>query len=105
GDPQREPQSLGRGVGAFGPQLQLPEERQHSDHRRADPEIRSRDAEDQELWPQVTERNQGDPGFDGSGPRHEDRRARKSRAGFGNIIVELVAVLELRHRYELLSTE
>ena len=40
GDPQREPESLGRGVGAVSPQLQLPEERQHSDHRRAGAEDR-----------------------------------------------------------------
>ena len=70
---QREPEPLGRGAGALGPQLQLPEEREHSDHRRAGAEDRSRDAEDQELWPQVAQRDQGNSGADGSVAGHEDR--------------------------------
>jgi hypothetical protein len=40
---------------------------------------RSRDAEDQEFRPQVAQRDQGNPGFDGLGPGHEDRRARQRR--------------------------
>ena len=62
GDQERESQQLGRGARALGPQLQLPEEREHSDHRRAGAEDRSRDAEDEELRPQVAERDQGNSG-------------------------------------------
>ena len=58
-------------------QLQLPEERQHSDHRRAGAEDRGRDAEDQELRPQEPERDQGDPRADGPVAGHEDRRKRQ----------------------------
>ena len=68
-----------RRAGAFGPQLQLPEERQHSDHRRTGAEDRSRDAEDQELRPQEPERDQGNPCADGSFAGHEDRRATATR--------------------------
>ena len=55
GPAQREPQPLGRRARALRPQLQLPQERQHRHHRRAHPEDRSRDAQDQELRPQVPE--------------------------------------------------
>jgi hypothetical protein len=76
---QRQPQPLGRRAGAVGPQLQLPEERQHSDHRRAGAEDRSRDAQDQELRPQEPERDQGNPRPDGPLAGHEDRRATATR--------------------------
>src|SRR6516225_4322070 len=80
GDSQRESQSLGRRVGAFGAQLQLPEEREYPDHRRTGAEDRSRNAEDKEFWPQVAERNQRDSVVDGTESGHEDRRARQRRA-------------------------
>ncbi len=60
--------------GAVRALLQLPQERQHPHHRRAGPEDRSRDAEDQELRPQVAQRDQGDPGRHGALPRHEARQ-------------------------------
>ncbi len=59
GDPQRESQPLGGRAGVERSQLQLPEERQHSDDRRAGLQDRSRNAEDQEFWPQVAQRDQG----------------------------------------------
>ena len=59
--------------------LQLPEEREHPDHRRAGAEDRSRDAQDQELRPQVAERDQGDPALDGPQPRHAARSADRGR--------------------------
>ena len=62
---------------AFGPQLQLPQERQHSDHRRAGAEDRSRDAQDQELRPQEPQRDQGNSCADGPVAGHEDRRKRQ----------------------------
>ena len=46
--------------------VQLPEERQHPDHRRTGAEDRSRDAADEELRPQVAQRNQGNPGEHGA---------------------------------------
>ena len=52
------------------------QERQHPHDPRAGAEDRDRDAEDQELRPQVAQRNQGHPGDDGSEPRHEARSAR-----------------------------
>ena len=76
---EREPQPFGRRARTVGAQLQLPEECQYSDHRRAGSEDRARDAEDQELRPQVAERDQGNPGADGSVAGHEDRRERKRR--------------------------
>ncbi len=79
-DPQREPEPVGRGARAFGAQLQLPEECEYPDHRRAGAEDRSGNAEDQEFRPQVAERDQGDSLLDGSEPGHEDRRARQRRA-------------------------
>ena len=42
---------------------------------------RSRDAEDEELRPQVAERDQGNSGFDGTRPGHEDRRAGQCGSG------------------------
>ena len=57
--------------GAVRALLQLPQERQHPHHRRAGPEDRGRDAQDQELRPEVAERDQGDPGRHGPLPRHE----------------------------------
>ena len=61
-------------------QLQLPEECEYPDHRRAGAEDRSRNAEDQEFRPQVAERDQGNSLLDGLEPGHEDRRARQCRA-------------------------
>jgi DNA-directed RNA polymerase subunit alpha len=58
-------------------ELQLPEERQHPDHWRTGAEDRSRDAQDQELWPQELERDQGNPRPDGSLAGNEDRRERQ----------------------------
>ena len=56
---QREPLPVGgraRAVGAIG---ELPAEREHPLHRRAGAADRGRDAQDQELRPQVAERDQG----------------------------------------------
>ena len=58
---QREPRQERRGARAVGALLQLPEEREHPDDPRAGAEDRGRDAEDEELRPQVAERDQGDP--------------------------------------------
>ena len=58
---QREPRQERRGARAVGPLLQLPEEREHPHHPRARAEDRRRDAEDEELRPQVAERDQGNP--------------------------------------------
>ena len=58
---EREPRQERRGARALGPLLQLPEEREHPDDSRAGAEDRRRDAQDQELRPQVAERDQGDP--------------------------------------------
>ena len=77
---EREPQPLRRRAGAERSQLQLPEERQHPDDRRAGAEDRSRDAEDQELRPQVAERDQGNSRADGPFAGDEDRRAWQRRA-------------------------
>ncbi len=55
-----------RGARAFRALLQLPQEREYSDHSRAGAEDRKRNAEDQELRPQVAKRNQGNPAEDGS---------------------------------------
>ena len=79
-DQEREPEPFGRRARAFRAQLQLPEEREHSDHRRAGAEDRSRNAQDQELRPQVAERDQGNSVIDGLEPGHEDRRAGQRRA-------------------------
>ena len=75
GQDERGPEPLGRRAGAQRPLLQLPEERQHPDHRRTGAEDRSGNAADQELRPQVAERNQGNPGQHGACARHADRRA------------------------------
>ena len=72
---QREPRQERRGAGAVGAVVQLPEEREHPDDSRAGAEDRSRDAEDQELRPQVAERDQGDPAHHGPEPRHAARPA------------------------------
>ena len=58
---EREPRQERRGARALGPLLQLPEEREHPHDSRAGAEDRRRDAEDEELRPQVAERDQGDP--------------------------------------------
>ncbi|MGY3409088.1 DNA-directed RNA polymerase alpha subunit [Bradyrhizobium sp. GM5.1] len=75
-----------RAVGALG---QLLEERQHRLHRRPRAEERSGNAPHSELRPQVSERDQGSAGPDGSAPRHgsaglaagEHRRARQALRG------------------------
>ena len=76
GQDGRAVQPLGRRARAERALLQLPEERQHSDHRRAGAEDRSRNAAHQELRPQIAERDQGNSGQHGPLARHEDRRAR-----------------------------
>src|SRR5207302_9669259 len=68
--------SLRRGARAFRPLLQLPEEREHPDHPRARPEERKRNAEDQELRPEVAQRDQRYTGEDGPRAGNEIRRAR-----------------------------
>src|SRR5262249_21673702 len=68
---EREPVPLGRRAGAVGPVGQLPAEREHQDYRRPGAEDRSRDAEDQELRPEVLEGDQGNPRRDGPLARHE----------------------------------
>ena len=83
-----EAQQERRRDGAVGALLQLPQEREHPDHRRARAEDRVRDAQDQELRPQVAQRDQGDPGRDGALPRHEARQLAatttvEQRGGFG----------------------
>ena len=72
---QREPRQERRRARAVGAVVQLPEEREHPDHSRARAEDRRRDAEDEELRPQVAERDQGDPAQHGAQPRHADRSA------------------------------
>ena len=77
---QREPRQERRGARAVGALVQLPEEREHPDHPRAGAEDRGRDAQDQELRPQVAERDQGDPAQHGAQPRHAARSAGASRS-------------------------
>ena len=72
----RTPGSFRGRARAFRALLQLPQERQYPDHSRAGAEDRKRNAQDQELRPQVPERDQGDPHPHGPGPGHEIRRAR-----------------------------
>ena len=72
---ERSAQPLCRGAGVERSLLQLPEKRQHSDHRRSGPADRGRNAPDQELWPQVAERDQGDPLESGLGLWYEVRCA------------------------------
>ena len=65
-----------RGAGTQRPLLQLPQERQHPDHRRPGAEDRGRDAAHQELRPQVAQRDQGTAGGPGPELRHAVRLAR-----------------------------
>ncbi len=58
---ERSAQPLRRRAGVERALLQLPEERQHSNHRRPGAEDRSRNAAHQELRPQIAQRNQGNP--------------------------------------------
>ena len=58
---QREPLPPGRRARALGALGELPAERRHQVHRRAGAADRAGDAQDQELRPQVAERDQGDP--------------------------------------------
>ena len=77
--PRQRPAQPQRGrTGTFGSFLQLPQERRHSDHRRTGAEDGIRDAADEELRPQVAQRNQGNSGQHGLGARHEARCARPS---------------------------
>ena len=78
-DAQREPVPPGRRARALGALGQLPAERQHQVHRRARAAHRGRDAEDQELRPQVAQRDQGDPARDGSRLRHAHRELPRPR--------------------------
>ncbi len=81
--PEIKNENLNRSVEELelvGSQLQLPEERKHSDDRRTGAKDRSRNAEDQELRPQVAERDQGNSVVDGIESGDEDRRARQCRA-------------------------
>jgi len=55
------------------------EEREHSIDWRTGAEDRSRNAQDQELRPQVAKRNQRNSGHDGTESGNEDRRARQCR--------------------------
>ena len=72
----RIPRPFRRRARAFRALLQLLEERQHSEPARAGAEDRIRNAQDQELRPQVAQRDQGHPAQDGLEPRNEVRRAR-----------------------------
>ncbi len=103
--PEIRNENLNRSVedaGAFRAQLQLPEEREHPDHRRAGAEVGSGDAEDQELRAQVAERDQGDPGNHGSGSGHEDRRAWQRGSGkFHRSIAGLVTAFGVQLRRKL----
>jgi DNA-directed RNA polymerase, alpha subunit, bacterial and chloroplast-type len=67
----RTSRPLRRRARAFRPLLQLPQEREHSDHSRTGAEERKRNAQDQELRPQITQRNQRYTGEDGPRARHE----------------------------------
>ena len=78
---QREPRQERRGARALGALLQLPEERQHPHAARAGHQDRSRNAQDQELRPQVAERDQGNPRGDGAQPRHAARSAGVAAVG------------------------
>ena len=86
---QREPRQERRGARALGPLVQLPEEREHPNDSRARAEDRRRDAQDEELRPQVSERDQRDSVRDGPEPRHAARPADgtvarvTNAAGFG----------------------
>jgi hypothetical protein len=73
---QRSPEPLRGGTRTQRPLLQLPQERQHPDHRRSGPEDRSRNAAHQELRPQVAQRDQGDPRRPRPRLRHARRRSR-----------------------------
>jgi hypothetical protein len=69
GGAQREPRQERRGARALGAVVQLPQEREHPYDSRAGAEDRRGDAEDEELRPQVAQRDQGDPLGDGPEPR------------------------------------
>ena len=75
GPDERSAQPLGGRTRTLGPLVQLPEERQHSVDWRPGAEDRSRDASDEELRPQVAQRNQGNPGQPRPGIWNEDRCA------------------------------
>ena len=75
GQDERSPEPLGGRAGTERSFLQLPEERQHPDHRRTGAEDRSRNAAHQEFRPQVAQRNQGNSGEHGPLAGHADRSA------------------------------
>ena len=76
GQDERDPEPLGGRAGAQRSLLQLPEEREYPEHRRAGAEDRSRNAAHQEFRPQVAQRDQRDPRQHGPGARDAHRRAR-----------------------------
>ncbi len=76
---QREPLPPGRRARALRALGELPAERRHQVHRRAGAAHRGRDAEDQELRPQVAQRDQGDPARDGPRLRHAPRELPEPR--------------------------
>ena len=84
---QREPRQERRGARALGAVLQLPEEREYPDDSRARAEDRRRDAQDEELRPEIPERDQGDSLGDGPEPRHAARPADGAGTGIGQSAV------------------
>ena len=85
-EPQREPVPQRCRAGAVGALRQLPAERRHQVHRRAGAEERGRDAQDQELRPQVAQRDQRDSARNGPRLRHADPElpaARRARCPLG----------------------
>ncbi len=79
--------------GALG---QLLAERQHPLHWRARAEDRGRDAEDEELRPQVAEGDQGNPRRDGPHPRDEARWLGSPRAARQGVICRVSVAVERR---------
>ena len=61
GEPGGVPQQVRRRAGALGPQRELPQERGHPDDPRPRAAHREGHARDQELRPQVSQRDQGHP--------------------------------------------
>ncbi len=80
---ERESRQERRGARALGALVQLPEERQHPDDSRAGAEDRRRDAQDQELRPEVSQRDQRDSVRNGPEPRDAARPADGTGTGIG----------------------
>ena len=76
---QREPRQERRGARAVGALLQLPQEREHPHAAGARDQDRGGHAQDQELRPQVAERDQGNPRGHGPEPRHALRSGGSAR--------------------------